>query len=122
MILPRFAAAFYFAVPVWGLSSPARRLQSDWSRSCSRGTAVPADGYLFCFWNAENFFDDKLDNRPHEPDKVYDAWFAEDPRAPQAEARQSHHTAALLKMNDGKGPDILALAECETRTRRRAVA
>jgi endonuclease/exonuclease/phosphatase family metal-dependent hydrolase len=77
--------------------------------------APPADsghGYLFCFWNVENFFDDRVDGWTHEPDRTYDAWFANDPKA--LKQKLDNLTAALVKMNDGKGPDILALAECES--------
>jgi endonuclease/exonuclease/phosphatase family metal-dependent hydrolase len=77
-------------------------------------TPPPAssDGYLFCFWNVENFFDDKLDGWTHDPDRGYDAWFATDPKA--LNRKLDNLTTALLKMNDGRGPDILALAECES--------
>jgi endonuclease/exonuclease/phosphatase family metal-dependent hydrolase len=67
--------------------------------------------YLFCFWNLENLFDDKPDRR-HGPDAVYDKWFAEN-----AEARKEkydHLGEALVKLNDGRGPDILAAAELES--------
>src|SRR5215831_245804 len=44
-------------------------------------TAATASGeYLFCFWNLENFFDDKLDGWTDKPDKEYDEWFAENPK------------------------------------------
>jgi endonuclease/exonuclease/phosphatase family metal-dependent hydrolase len=72
-----------------------------------------AKDYLFCFWNAENFFDDKLNGWRNEPDKEYDAWFAADDGAACKE-KVAHLSEALAKMNDGKGPDILALAEVET--------
>jgi endonuclease/exonuclease/phosphatase family metal-dependent hydrolase len=73
--------------------------------------AAPGE-YLFCFWNTENFFDDKLDNRPHQPDKSYDAWFAENPRI--LHEKLDHLSSALMELNGGKGPDILALAEVES--------
>src|SRR5262249_21584107 len=63
--------------------------------------------YLFCFWNVENFFDDRFDAWPREPDKSYDAWFAKDKEAlPRKLALMSQ---VLLKMNGGRGPDIIAL-------------
>jgi endonuclease/exonuclease/phosphatase family metal-dependent hydrolase len=70
------------------------------------------EGYLFCFWNAENLFDDHFDDRKNRADKEYDAWFAEDAKARRL--KYDHLRDALLQMNDGKGPDILALAEVET--------
>jgi endonuclease/exonuclease/phosphatase family metal-dependent hydrolase len=77
------------------------------------GAAADGTGYLFCFWNAENFFDDVEDKRPTQPDKDYDAWFAAD-GAKVFKQKLKNLTEVLLKMNDGKGPDILALAEVET--------
>jgi endonuclease/exonuclease/phosphatase family metal-dependent hydrolase len=77
----------------------------------------PADkaehGHLFCFWNAENFFDDVEDKRPFKPDDEYDTWFAKD-NAKVFKQKLKNLTEVLLKMNDGKGPDIIALAEVET--------
>jgi endonuclease/exonuclease/phosphatase family metal-dependent hydrolase len=70
------------------------------------------DGYLFCFWNLENFFDDKADNRKTSPDKEYDEWFANDKHALQK--KLDNLSSALMKMNDGQGPDIFACAEVES--------
>ena len=58
-----------------------------------------SDGYLFCFWNMENFFDDKEDGRKG-PDKEYDEWFANDKKALQE--KLDHLSSALMKMNDGR--------------------
>lgn len=69
--------------------------------------------YLFCFWNAENFFDDKADGYGRQPDKGFDAWFAGDPQV--FRQKLDNLTSILLSMNDGKGPDIIALAEVETK-------
>jgi endonuclease/exonuclease/phosphatase family metal-dependent hydrolase len=71
-----------------------------------------ADGYLFCFWNVENFFDDRKDDRKGPGDKEYDTWFADNPQI--LKLKLSKLTDALLKLNGGKGPDILALAEVES--------
>jgi endonuclease/exonuclease/phosphatase family metal-dependent hydrolase len=68
--------------------------------------------YLFCFWNVENFFDDRFDAWPREPDKSFDAWFAKDKEA--LPRKLALLTQVLLKMNGGKGPDIIALAEVES--------
>ena len=67
--------------------------------------------YLFCFWNTENFFDNKVNGWNREPDKAFDHWFAEDKAA--FEQKLSNLTEVLAALNDGKGPDILALAEVE---------
>jgi endonuclease/exonuclease/phosphatase family metal-dependent hydrolase len=76
------------------------------------GETRAGDSYLFCFWNVENLFDDHLDGRTQKADKEFDIWFAEDAKARRL--KYEHLAEALLKMNDGKGPDILALAEVET--------
>jgi endonuclease/exonuclease/phosphatase family metal-dependent hydrolase len=68
--------------------------------------------FLFCFWNVENFFDDRRDGRTGPGDKEYDGWFADHPEILQL--KLSKLTEALLKMNGGRGPDILALAEVES--------
>jgi hypothetical protein len=71
----------------------------------------PRDGYLFCFWNVENLFDDHLDDYPRSPDREYDAWFA---RNPDVLARKLENLSSLLiGLNDGRGPDIICCAELE---------
>ncbi len=70
------------------------------------------DGYFFCFWNVENFFDDKFDGRTGLGDKEYDPWYANHPDL--LEQKLGKMCEALLKMNEGKGPDILAIAEVES--------
>jgi endonuclease/exonuclease/phosphatase family metal-dependent hydrolase len=69
--------------------------------------------YLFCFWNVENLFDDRLDGRENKADKEFDSWFARDPAA--LRLKLDHLSQALLQLNDGKGPDILAVVEVESR-------
>src|SRR5262249_38398797 len=75
--------------------------------------ALPAgpDGYLFCFWNVENLFDDRDDGRTG-PDAEYDGWFAHDSAARQL--KLDRLSEALIRLNDGKGPDILAVVEVES--------
>jgi len=83
--------------------------------SSSTSPAAPSPGgagsYLFCFWNLENFFDDREDHRTGA-DREYDSWFAHDPAALQL--KLDHLSEALLKLNDGRGPDILAVVEVES--------
>lgn len=67
--------------------------------------------YLFCFWNLENFFDDHLDGRTGA-DREYDEWFANDPEA--LNLKLAHISQALLSLNGGRGPDIIAVAEVES--------
>jgi len=64
--------------------------------------------YLFCTWNAENFFDDE--NDPENRDEM-ENWFARDPEA--FRLKVDHLSDALLLMNNGKGPDIASLLEVE---------
>ncbi len=71
---------------------------------------VSPDGYLFCFWNVENLFDDREDHRAGA-DREYDRWFAEDAEIRQLKYR--HLSEALVRLNGGKGPDILAVVEVE---------
>ena len=66
-------------------------------------TEATASGeYLFCFWNLENFFDDKLDGWTDKPDKEYDAWFAENPKV--LREKLNHLSEALIEMNGGIVP------------------
>jgi endonuclease/exonuclease/phosphatase family metal-dependent hydrolase len=76
--------------------------------------ALPAgaEGYLFCFWNTENLFDDQLDGWKREPDKDYDSWFAADERA--RKQKYSNLSRVVMGLNGGRGPDILAIAEAES--------
>jgi endonuclease/exonuclease/phosphatase family metal-dependent hydrolase len=67
--------------------------------------------YLFCFWNTENFFDNKVNGWRNEPDKEFDRWFADNPAV--FEQKVKNLTEVLAALNDGRGPDILALAEVE---------
>jgi endonuclease/exonuclease/phosphatase family metal-dependent hydrolase len=84
---------------------------------CVEGQQVAASGmprdYLFCFWNVENLFDDHLDGRENKGDKEFDTWFARDPAALQL--KLNHLSDALIRLNGGRGPDILAVVEVETR-------
>jgi endonuclease/exonuclease/phosphatase family metal-dependent hydrolase len=105
--LTRSSAYFFlpiFCLILWLMASgPATPQQGD------RGS----DGdYLFCFWNAENLFDDRREDHPQAVDREFDNWFAGD-----ADARRLKYdrlSSALLKLNHGRGPDMLALAEVES--------
>lgn len=69
-------------------------------------------GYLFCFWNVENLFDDKLEEHPMAPDREYDSWFAKDAAA--RKEKYGNLSKAMTELNGGRGPDILAVAEVES--------
>ena len=72
---------------------------------------VPAGTrFLFAFWNVENFYDD-IDN-PKEDDKEENR-FGQDPALFQQKC--NNLADALLLMNDGNGPDILACVEVESK-------
>jgi endonuclease/exonuclease/phosphatase family metal-dependent hydrolase len=73
-------------------------------------TGQPGE-YLFCFWNVENLFDDQEDRRL-QIDKPYDNWFAHDAAA--RSLKYQHLSDALVKLNGGRGPDILACVEVES--------
>jgi endonuclease/exonuclease/phosphatase family metal-dependent hydrolase len=70
--------------------------------------------YLFCFWNVENLFDDKVNPKLEKADKEFDEWFAKDKEA--LAVKLDRMVAVLLskEMNDGKGPDVIAFAEVES--------
>src|SRR4051794_26684083 len=77
---------------------------------CKDGPATEGGGkgggqVFFCLWNVENFFDDVDDGRKGPGDKEYDPWLANHPE--MLKLKLDKLTEALLKMNDGKGPDII---------------
>jgi len=75
-------------------------------------TVASDDGsILFCWWNVENLFDDKEDKR-NAIDKEYDVPFAENEKL--RNLKLDRIATALLKMNDGKGPDVIAICEVES--------
>jgi endonuclease/exonuclease/phosphatase family metal-dependent hydrolase len=80
----------------------------------NRSRGEPGE-YLFCFWNTENFFDNRVNGWNREPDKMFDRWFAEDKGV--FEQKVKNLTEVLASLNSGKGPDILALAEVEADSR-----
>lgn len=82
------------------------------NQSVAPQAAASADGYLFCAWNVENLFDDRDDGRNGLGDKEYDAWFAQQPD--MLRFKLGKLADALLEMNQGRGPDILALVEVES--------
>lgn len=77
-------------------------------------TGANADGsgeYLFCFWNVENLFDD-VDDRRRSVDEEFDNAFAAD--AALREKKYDRIAGALLAMNGGAGPDVIACVEVES--------
>src|SRR5262245_48049562 len=66
----------------------------------------------FCFWNVENLFDDRDNPKLSKVDRAFDRWFATDPQALKQKLMKVGDV--LQEMNDGRGPDIIALAEVES--------
>src|SRR5688572_926612 len=84
-----------------------------WNQERPQTINVPPGDYLFCWWNVENLFDDKNDGRKLAGDRDYDPWFSEQPE--DLKLKLDKLTETLLKMNNGKGPDILAVGEVESK-------
>jgi endonuclease/exonuclease/phosphatase family metal-dependent hydrolase len=99
------------ALPLALVACFALALAGCTPRTDSAPVPGAGDGYLLCFWNVENLFDDRDDGRTG-PDREYDRWFARDPVALQL--KLDHLSDALIGLNGGRGPDILALAEVES--------
>jgi hypothetical protein len=72
-------------------------------------TAGPPGSYVFCSWNAENFFDDS--DSPTIHDEMED-WYGNNPD--MFAKKVDHLATGLLTMNDGAGPDVIALVEVES--------
>lgn len=88
---------------------------TDPTKTTAPGTPTTVtDGeneFLFCFWNVENLFDDKHDKR-NSIDEEFDTPFAENKEL--RELKYDHLAAALVGMNGGHGPDVIACAEVES--------
>lgn len=69
-----------------------------------------AEGYLFCTWNVENLFDDRDDPDLRDDDED---WFGQHPEL--VALKVDRLAEALLRLGDGRGPDILAIVEVENR-------
>ena len=80
--------------------------------SSAKSASTSQTEFVFCHWNVENFFDDKNDGRNGKGDKEYDGLFADRPEL--LKHKLAKLTDAILKINGGKGPDILALVEVES--------
>jgi hypothetical protein len=109
------AAVIYFTARPHPTAPPTA--DPDLSSASNAGLAVSPvlapDGsgrYLFCFWNMENLFDDVNDNR-RPTDEEYDDPFAAD--APLRRLKYDHLASALIGLNDGRGPDVIAGVELE---------
>ncbi|MFO0880222.1 MAG: endonuclease/exonuclease/phosphatase family protein [Gemmataceae bacterium] len=70
--------------------------------------------YTFCFWNVENFFDDRPNPKLEKVDREFDEWYARDPDVLKHKLERIGDVLLSRDLNGGNGPDILALAEIES--------
>jgi endonuclease/exonuclease/phosphatase family metal-dependent hydrolase len=68
---------------------------------------------VFCHWNVENLFDDRSDKR-EPPDDEFDNWFARNPEVRSQKIEKICEVLLDRTINEGRGPDIIALAEVES--------
>ena len=66
---------------------------------------------VLCVWNVENLFDDR-DDRRRQPDEEFDSWFVDDPESRRR--KYERITESLIRLNGGRGPDVLAANEVES--------
>ncbi len=98
-------------VAVWFVATHLPRSSST-APPAAAGTNPDGSGeYLFCFWNVENLFDDRDDKR-RPVDEEFDNPFAHD--ADLRAEKYDHIASALLRLNGGKGPDVIACVEVES--------
>src|SRR5262249_13756087 len=79
-----------------------------------RVAAPKEEGYLFCFWNVENLFDDSDDGRTGPGDKEYDGWMAQNREVREKKLANLCEVLLGQDLSGGRGPDILAGAEVES--------
>lgn len=111
-LVPALAATLVLLILFW-LAEPRRPDVAPGAgppRVAPGAPAAPGAGYLFCAWNVENLFDDDDDPRVHDPDED---WFGRNPAL--VRQKVDHLARALLLQGDGRGPDILAAVEVESR-------
>ncbi len=110
-LLAAAVVAIILVVVIAGAIKQGPADQQDKKDGQDPGVLASADGYLFCFWNVENLFDDQDDKRS-PVDEKYDNEFARDEKL--RNTKLGNLSKVLLAMNGGKGPDILAVAEIES--------
>jgi endonuclease/exonuclease/phosphatase family metal-dependent hydrolase len=98
--------AIGLALLVRDLESPTRPevVRPPWT------APAPSGDILFCTWNVENLCDDQDDPSFH--DDIED-WYGRDPAA--LRAKLGLLAGTLVRLNGGRGPDILGLVEIENR-------
>lgn len=80
----------------------------------SSAQSAKRKSYLFCFWNVENFFDDQVNPKLEKVDREFDTWFSREAQALTIKLERLCTVLLDPQMNQGQGPDILALAEVES--------
>ncbi len=103
LVLVAFAAWRYLRQP-----DAASNHDVDATRSVEGRTS---GRYLFCFWNVENLFDDQEDPQREGVDRELDRWYSANPTV--LRQKLNNLSEALLRLNGGIGPDILAMVEVE---------
>jgi endonuclease/exonuclease/phosphatase family metal-dependent hydrolase len=81
------------------------------SAPSSAPESIGAKTVVFCVWNLENLFDDR-DDRRRFPDEEFDQWFVRDPASRLK--KYERIAEALIRLNGGVGPDIIAANEVES--------
>jgi endonuclease/exonuclease/phosphatase family metal-dependent hydrolase len=115
LALPRkyqigLAVVVLIGVVIWFVYQATRSPYGD--QPPVTGTNPDGSGtYLFCFWNVENLFDDVNDDR-RSIDEEFDNPFAAD--AALRRVKYDRIADALLAMNGGRGPDVIAAVEVES--------
>ncbi|MBY0227674.1 MAG: endonuclease/exonuclease/phosphatase family protein [Gemmataceae bacterium] len=74
-----------------------------------------AKAVLLCFWNVENLFDDQINPKLEKADREFDDYFGKDKAALAAKLDRVADVLLSREMAGGTGPDILCLAEVESR-------
>lgn len=74
-------------------------------------TPTATGKYSFAFWNVENLFDDKVDQR-NATDRPYDEGFANNIEIQRLKYQRI--AEAVLALSGGRGPDILVCVEVES--------
>ena len=111
--LTGFLLALPFALAIPACDNPNTHSAANPKPESVQSTELPSkeQELFFCFWNVENLFDDKNDKR-NSIDEQYDNPFADN--KPLRDLKFERISTAILKLNDGKGPDIVACCELES--------
>jgi hypothetical protein len=87
------------------------RVRAPAEAPSSSPKSIGPKSVVLCVWNLENLFDDRDDQR-RPPDEEFDSWFVTDPETRSRKYRRI--TEALIRLNGGHGPDIIAANEVES--------